>query len=136
MGNIDALRDWGYAPDYVLMMWMMLQQDEADDFVVATGEMHTVREFIEKSFAHVGRTIEWQGQGVDEVGIDTTTGKVVMRVDPKYFRPAEVEQLLGDPSKAKDKLGWEPTVKFEELVKIMTDGDLRLLDEPGYVVGF
>jgi len=136
MGNIDSLRDWGYAPDYVQMMWMMLQQDEADDFVVATGEMHTVREFIEKSFAHVGRTIEWQGQGVDEVGIDTTTGKVVMRIDPKYFRPAEVEQLLGDPSKAKDILGWEPTVKFEELVRIMTEGDLRLLDQPGYEVGF
>ena len=136
MGNIDSLRDWGYAPDYVQMMWMMLQQDEADDFVVATGEMHTVREFIEKSFAHVGRTIEWQGQGVDEVGIDTTSGNVVMRVDPKYFRPAEVEQLLGDPSKAKERLGWEPTVKFEELVRIMTDGDLRLIDQPGYEIGF
>lgn len=136
MGNIDSLRDWGYAPDYVQMMWMMLQQDEAGDYVVATGEMHTVREFIEKSFAHVGRTIEWQGNGVDEVGIDTTTGKVVMRVDPKYFRPAEVEQLLGDPSKAKDQLGWEPTVKFEELVRIMTEGDLRLLEQPGYEIGF
>jgi len=136
MGNIDSLRDWGYAPDYVQMMWMMLQQDEADDYVVATGEMHTVREFIEKSFAHVGRTIEWQGKDVNEVGIDQTTGKVVMRVDPKYFRPAEVEQLLGDPSKAKSKLGWESRVKFEELVKIMTDGDLRLLDRPGYQIGF
>jgi len=136
MGNIDSLRDWGYAPDYVQMMWMMLQQDEADDYVVATGEMHTVREFIEKSFAHVGRTIEWQGKDVNEVGIYQTTGKVVMRVDPKYFRPAEVEQLLGDPSKAKSKLGWESRVKFEELVKIMTDGDLRLLDRPGYQIGF
>jgi GDPmannose 4,6-dehydratase len=136
MGNIDSLRDWGYAPDYVLMMWMMLQQDEPDDYVVATGEMHTVREFIERSFAYVGRTIGWQGKGVDEIGIDATTGNAVVRIDPKYFRPAEVEQLLGNPSKAKDRLGWEPTVKFEELVKIMTDGDLRLLDEPGYEVGF
>lgn len=136
MGNIDSLRDWGYAPDYVQMMWMMLQQDEADDYVIATGEMHTVREFIEKSFAHVGRTIEWQGKDVDEVGVDTSTGNIVIRVDPKYFRPAEVEQLLGDPSKAKSKLGWESKVKFEELVKIMTDGDLRLLDQAGYQIGF
>jgi len=136
MGNIDALRDWGYAPDYVEMMWLMLQQEQADDYVVATGEMHTVREFIEKAFAHVGRIIEWHGNGVDEVGIDTTTGNTVVRIDPKYFRPAEVEQLLGDPSKARAKLGWKSKVKFEDLVKIMTDGDLRLLDEPGYVVGF
>ncbi len=136
MGNVDAFRDWGYAPDYVQMMWMMLQEDEADDYVVATGEMHTVREFIEKSFSHVGRTIEWQGQGVDEVGIDSSTGNVVVRIDPKYFRPAEVEQLLGDPAKARTRLGWESKVKFEELVKIMTDGDLKLLEKPGYAVGF
>jgi len=136
MGNIDARRDWGYAKDYVLMMWMMLQQNEADDYVVATGEMHTVREFIEKTFAHLGRPIEWRGKGVDEVGIDTTTGNVVMRVDPRYFRPAEVEQLLGDPTKAKEKLGWVPEVKFEELVKIMIEGDLRLLDNPNYEMGF
>lgn len=136
MGNIDAQRDWGYAKDYVKMMWMMLQQDTPDDYVVATGEMHTVREFIEKSFAHVGRHIEWQGKGVDEIGIDTTTGKTVMRIDPRYFRPAEVEQLLGNPAKAKRQLGWVPEVKFEELVKIMTDGDLRLLDNPKYEIGF
>lgn len=136
MGNIDARRDWGYAPDYVRMMWMMLQQDKPDDYVVATGEMHTVREFIEKSFACVGRKIEWQGKGVDEVGIDSTTGKVVMRIDKRYFRPTEVEQLLGDPSKAKRQLGWEPQVKFEELVKIMTEADLVLLDNPGYKKGF
>ena len=136
MGNIDSFRDWGYAPDYVKMMWMMLQQDTPDDYVVATGEMHTVREFIEKSFAHVGRKIEWQGRGVDEVAIDTTTGNTVMRIDPRYFRPAEVEQLLGNPAKAKKQLGWEPEVKFEQLVKIMTDGDLRLLDNPNYEVGF
>ena len=136
MGNIDARRDWGYAPDYVRMMWMMLQQDKPDDYVVATGEMHTVREFIEKSFECVGRKIEWQGKGVDEVGIDSTTGKVVMRIDKRYFRPTEVEQLLGDPSKAKRQLGWEPQVKFEELVKIMTEADLVLLDNPGYKKGF
>ena len=136
MGNIDAYRDWGYAKDYVEMMWMMLQQETPDDYVVATGEMHTVREFIEKSFAHVSRTIEWQGKGVDEVAIDTTTGKVVVRIDPRYFRPAEVEQLLGCPEKAKKQLGWSPKVKFDELVKIMVDGDLRLLDKPGYEIGF
>ena len=136
MGNIDAFRDWGYARDYVEMMWMMLQQDKPDDYVVATGEMHSVREFIEKSFAHVGRTIEWQGKGVDEVGIDTSTGKTVVRIDPRYFRPAEVEQLLGCPEKARKQLGWSPKVKFDELVKIMVDGDLRLLDKPGYEIGF
>lgn len=136
MGNIDARRDWGYAKDYVKMMWMMLQQPEPDDYVVATGEMHTVREFIEKTFHHLGRGIEWRGKGVDEVGVDTTTGKIVMRIDPRYFRPAEVEQLLGDPSKAKVKLGWVPEVKFEALVKLMIEGDLRLLDKPGYEIGF
>ena len=136
MGNIDARRDWGYAKDYVRMMWMMLQQDEPDDYVVATGEMHTVREFIEKTFARLGHTVEWRGRGVDEVGVDTSTGKTVVRIDPRYFRPAEVEQLCGDPAKAKAKLGWEPEVKFEELVKIMVDGDLRLLDNPNYETGF
>lgn len=136
MGNIDAKRDWGYAKDYVEMMWMMLQQEKPDDYVIATGEMHSVREFIEKAFAHVGRTVEWQGQGVDEVAIDTTTGKTVMRIDPRYFRPAEVEELLGCPAKAKKQLGWTPKVKFGELVKIMVDGDLRLLDRPGYEIGF
>ena len=136
MGNIDARRDWGYAKDYVRMMWMMLQQETPDDYVVATGEMHTVREFIEKAFAHVGRVIEWRGEGVDEEGIDASTGKTVVRIDPRYFRPAEVEQLLGDPAKAKARLGWEPEVKFAELVKIMMEGDLRLLDRPGYELGF
>lgn len=136
MGNIDARRDWGYAKDYVRMMWMMLQQDKPDDYVVATGEMHSVREFIEKTFECLGRKIEWQGKGVDEVGIDTTTGKVVMRIDPRYFRPAEVEQLLGNPAKAKRQLGWVPEVKFEQLVKLMTEGDLRLLDNPKYEIGF
>ena len=136
MGNINALRDWGYAPDYVQMMWMMLQQDEPDDYVVATNEMHTVREFIEKAFAHVGITIAWEGEGVDEVGRNSETGDIVVRMDTRYYRPCEVDQLLGNPAKAKLQLGWEPTVKFEELVRIMTDGDLRLLDDPNYEIGF
>ena len=125
MGNIDACRDWGYAPDYVRTMWLMLQQETPDDYVVATGEMHTVREFIERSFAYLGRPLEWRGEGVDETGIDTTTGKTVVRIDPRYFRPAEVEQLLGNPARAKEKLGWRPEVKFEELVKIMVEHDME-----------
>jgi len=136
MGNIDALRDWGYAPDYVEMMWMMLQQDTPDDYVVATNEMHTVREFIEKSFACVDVEIVWEGEGVAEVGKNKATGAIVVRMDKRYYRPCEVEQLLGDPAKAKRQLGWEPQVKFEQLVQIMTDGDLRLLDNPNYEVGF
>ena len=136
MGNINAFRDWGYAPDYVEMMWMMLQQETPDDYVVATNEMHTVREFIEKSFSHVDVEIVWEGEGVDEVGKNKATGDIVVRMDKRYYRPCEVEQLLGDPAKAKRQLGWEPTVKFEELVQIMTAGDLRLLDNPRYEVGF
>lgn len=136
VGNLGAARDWGYAKDFVRMMWMMLQQDTPDDYVAATGEMHTVREFVERSFAHVGRPLEWRGTGADEIGIDTTTGHTVVRVDPRYFRPSEVDRLLGDPSKAKTKLGWEPTVKFEALVTLMVEGDLRLLDDPHYKTGF
>jgi GDPmannose 4,6-dehydratase len=123
MGNLDAERDWGYAPEYVEMMWRMLQQDEADDYVAATGEKHTVREFIEKSFAMVDMPIKWEGKDEKEKGINTKTGKVVIEVDPKYFRPTEVELLIGNPAKAKKKLGWEPKVKFNELVKIMTEAD-------------
>ncbi len=136
MGNIDAYRDWGYAPDFVEMMWMMLQQEMPDDYVVATGEMHTVREFIEKSFGHVDIEIVWEGEGVDEIGKSKATGDIVVRMDKRYYRPCEVEQLLGDPAKAKRQLGWEPQVKFEELVEIMTAGDLRLLDDPVYEIGF
>ena len=136
MGNINALRDWGYAPDYVQMMWMMLQQDTPDDYVVATNEMHTVREFIEKSFGHVGITVVWEGDGVKEVGKNKATGEIIVRMDERYYRPAEVEQLLGNPAKAKRQLGWEPTVKFAELVKIMTDGDLKILDGAPYSKGF
>ena len=136
MGNIEAQRDWGYAPDYVRMMWMMLQQDQADDYVAATGETHSVREFIEKSFARAGLHIEWEGSGVDEIGRNRDNGQVIVRMDKRYYRPCEVDMLLGDPAKASAQLGWEPAVKFDELVKIMTDGDFRLLDKPGYEVGF
>jgi GDPmannose 4,6-dehydratase len=136
MGNIEALRDWGYAPDYVEMMWLMLQQDQPDDYVVATNEMHSVREFIEKSFACVDIEITWEGEGVKEVGKNKSTGDVIVRMDERYYRPCEVDQLLGNPEKAKRQLGWEPKVKFEELVQIMTEGDLRLLDNPKYEIGF
>ena len=127
MGNIDAYRDWGYAKDYVEAMWIMLQQDKPDDYVIATGEMHTVREFIEKSFKLLDMPIAWKGKGADEVGIDSSTGNTVVKIDPRYYRPTEVEQLLGDPSKAKAKLGWEPKVKFDELIKIMLEADYKAL---------
>ncbi|MDP7078368.1 MAG: GDP-mannose 4,6-dehydratase [Candidatus Undinarchaeales archaeon] len=125
LGNLDAKRDWGYAPDFVEAMWLMLQQDGPDDFVIATGEAHSVREFIEFAFKEVGIDIEWKGSGVDEKGVDAATGKVLVEVDPKYFRPAEVDYLLGDASKAKELLGWRPKVGFEELVKLMMRGDLK-----------
>ena len=126
LGNLDAKRDWGFAGDYVDAMWRMLQADEPGDYVVATGETHTVREFCEKSFASAGITLAWEREAVDEVGRCTKTGKTLVRVDPKYFRPAEVDLLLGDPAKAKKLLGWEPTVTFEGLVEMMTKADLAL----------
>jgi len=125
LGNLDAKRDWGHARDYVYGMWLMLQQDKADDFVLATGETHTVREFVEKAFAVVGRTIVWEGEGVDEVGVDAESGEVLVRVDEKYFRPTEVELLLGDPTKAKEVLGWERKVTFDELVREMVLSDME-----------
>jgi len=128
MGNLDSLRDWGYARDYVECMWLILQHPVPEDFVIATGEMHTVREFCTLAFAEVGIDISWEGTGVDEKGIDKATGKVLVEVDPKYFRPAEVEQLLGDPSKAKNLLGWNPRkTSFEELVKLMVEHDMRFV---------
>ncbi|MBU43828.1 MAG: GDP-mannose 4,6-dehydratase [Spirochaetaceae bacterium] len=130
MGNIDARRDWGFAGDYVRMMWMMLQQDQPDDYVVATGEMHSVREFIEKSFALTGIDIAWEGKDEKEKGIDKKTGKVVVQIDPKFYRPAEVEQLLGNPAKAKEKLNWEPEVKFEQLVEMMVRADCEKFGVP------
>ncbi len=125
LGNLDAKRDWGFAGDYVEAMWLMLQQTEPDDYVVATGETHAVREFAEKVFARLDMPLEWQGQGGHEKGIDSKTGRIVIEIDSKYFRPAEVDLLLGDPAKAKAQLNWQPKVNFEELVKMMVDADLR-----------
>ncbi|MFA6815609.1 MAG: GDP-mannose 4,6-dehydratase [Lentisphaeria bacterium] len=136
MGNINTKRDWGYAKDYVKMMWLMLQQPEPDDYVIATGETHTVREFIEKSFACIGHKIIWQGAGVNETGMDQTSGKTVIRIDPRYFRPSDIDALLGNATKALKKLKWKPSVSFDQLVQLMTEGDLRLLDHPGYKIGF
>lgn len=128
MGNLDARRDWGYAKDYVECMWMMLQHDQPEDFVIATGQMHTVREFCTLAFKEAGIGLRWEGEGIGEKGIDGKTGRVLVEVDPKYFRPAEVEQLLGDPTKAKTLLGWNPNkTSFERLVKIMVEHDLRVV---------
>jgi len=129
MGNIDAKRDWGHARDYVEMMWMMLQQDSADDFVVATGETNTVRSFIELAFECVGTTIVWSGKGVDEVGTCSKTGKELVKIDPKYFRPTEVELLIGDPTKAKEKLGWTPKTTMQMLCKEMVQADIKLVEK-------
>ena len=126
LGNLDALRDWGYARDYVECMWLMLQHEQPEDFVIATGEQHSVREFTERAFAHVGIELRWQGEGIGEQGIDQATGRVLVEVDPKYFRPAEVETLLGDPTKAKILLGWDPQkTSFEELVRLMVEHDVQ-----------
>ncbi|MEK4012842.1 GDP-mannose 4,6-dehydratase [Peribacillus sp. FSL M8-0224] len=126
LGNLDSLRDWGYAKDYVECMWLILQHEKPEDFVIATGEMHTVREFVELAFKHTDIEIEWNGTGVEEKGINKATGEVIVEIDPKFFRPAEVEQLLGDPTKAKTLLGWNPTnTSFEELVEIMVTHDME-----------
>ena len=125
LGNLSALRDWGYARDYVECMWLMLQHDTPEDFVIATGEQHSVREFTERTFHEVGIDLRWEGEGIEERGIDIATGRVLVEVDPKYFRPAEVETLLGDPTKAKELLGWNPSkTSFEELVRIMVRHDV------------
>ena len=136
MGNIDSQRDWGYAPEYTDAMWHILQQDQPDDYVCATNEMHTVREFIERTFAALDMELEFRGEGVDEIGREKTTGKVRVRIDPRYFRPTEVELLIGNPAKAKEKLDWAPKVRFEELVSIMTEADLKLAERElqGYPV--
>lgn len=123
LGNLDAKRDWGYAPEYVESMWLILQQDKPDDYVVATGETHTVREFCEHAFGELGMTLKWEGKDENEKGICVETGKTVVKVDEKYYRPTEVEILIGDPAKAKRILGWEPKTKFKELVKIMARAD-------------
>jgi GDPmannose 4,6-dehydratase len=123
MGNIDSLRDWGHARDYVEGMWRILQHDIAEDFVLATGEMHTVREFIEKAFFLRGFNIQWKGEGVNEIGYDLTTGRELIFIDAKYFRPTEVDLLLGNPEKANNVLGWKPSISFDELVRLMVDAD-------------
>jgi GDPmannose 4,6-dehydratase len=125
MGNLDSKRDWGHAKDYVRMQWMMLQQEKPEDFVIATGKQYSVRQFVEMSCKEAGIAISWKGAGVDEQGIDPATGKAIVKIDPRYFRPAEVETLLGDPSKAKRKLGWEPQIGVEELVREMMAADLE-----------
>jgi GDPmannose 4,6-dehydratase len=127
LGNMDALRDWGHARDYIEMQWLMLQQEQPDDFVIATGEQHSVREFVEIAAAKLGIDITWQGTGVDEVGIDGD-GNTVVRIDERYFRPTEVETLLGDPTKAREKLGWTPKITFEELVTEMVESDLKIAE--------
>jgi len=159
LGNLDSKRDWGFAGDYVRAMWMMIQQDEPDDYVVATGESHSVREFVERAFREIGIKIAWKGAGIDEVGIiesfqdsqssvggplssitDLRSGDVVVRIDPRYFRPTEVEYLLGDPTKAREKLGWEAKMSFNDLVKIMVEEDLKeaerdaLIEKQGYKI--
>ena len=129
LGNLDAKRDWGHSKDYVEAMWLMLQQEDADDYVIATGETHKVREFVELAFKEVDIEILWKGQGVEEVGVNKTTGDVVVRINPKFYRPAEVELLLGDPSKAKKRMGWKLHVSFEELVRKMVKNDLEKVQE-------
>ncbi|MCF6237087.1 MAG: GDP-mannose 4,6-dehydratase [Gammaproteobacteria bacterium] len=124
LGNMDAKRDWGHARDYIEMQWMMLQQDEPDDYCIATGVQYSVREFVEVALKHLERSIRWEGEGLDEKGFDVESGECIVAVDPRYFRPAEVETLLGDPTKAKEKLGWTPKITFEELVKDMMEADL------------
>jgi GDPmannose 4,6-dehydratase len=124
VGNLNARRDWGHAKDYVEGMWLMLQQDEPDDYVLATGEMHSVREFIDLAFAEVGTTLRWEGEGVEEQGVCTKSGRVLVRIDPRYFRPTEVDELLGDASKARTKLGWQHRIGFRDLVKEMVASDI------------
>lgn len=127
LGNMDAKRDWGHSKDYVKAMWLMLQQEKADDYVIATNETRTVREFVETAFSHVGINVEWQGTGVDEIGIDKATGRTVVKVNEKFFRPAEVEVLLGNPEKAERELGWEREISFSNLVKRMVENDMELV---------
>jgi GDPmannose 4,6-dehydratase len=126
LGNLDALRDWGHARDYVRAQWLMLQQDAPDDFVVATGKQYSVRQFVERSAAQLGMRISWQGKGIEEQGIDTNSARAIIKVDSRYFRPAEVETLLGDAGKARRQLGWQPQIEFDELVREMVAADWEL----------
>ena len=124
LGNLDAVRDWGHARDFVEGMWLILQQDKPDDYVLATGEGHSVREFVEKAFARVGRTIVWRGSGAEEMGVEKSTGEVLVEVDPRYFRPTEVDSLVGDAGKARAKLGWRHKTSFDTLVIDMVEADM------------
>jgi GDPmannose 4,6-dehydratase len=126
LGNLDSLRDWGHAKDYVEMQWLMLQQEEPDDFCIATGIQYSVRDFVNFAWAHLGKTIRWEGKGINEKGYDKDSGQLIVQVDSRYFRPTEVETLLGDPSKAKQKLGWEPKITLEEMVHEMMENDLNI----------
>lgn len=129
LGNMDSKRDWGHSKDYVRAMWLMLQQDKPDDYVIATNETRTVREFVEKAFACAGIEVKWEGTGVDEIGIDQTTGKTIVKVNPKFFRPAEVDLLIGNPQKAESALGWKREISFAELVERMVKNDLELVQK-------
>ena len=129
LGNLSSKRDWGYAPEYVEAMWLMLQQSEPDDYVIATGETHSIREFVELAFKVANIDIEWEGQGIEEKGIDKNSGKVLVEVSPEFFRPAEVDFLIGDYSKAKEKLKWEPKTTFSQLVEIMVEADMKRVKE-------
>lgn len=133
LGNLDAKRDWGHARDYVYMQWLMLQQDHPDDYVIATGQQFSVRQCIDLAARHVGLQIRWQGSGLDEKGIDANTGKVIVEIDPRYFRPTEVDTLLGDPTKAKLKLGWQPRISFDEMIAEMAQADLKEAEKDKYV---
>jgi len=133
LGNLDAKRDWGHSKDYVKAMYLMLQQDTPDDYVVATGETHKVREFVELAFSYARIQIEWHGEGIDEKGVDKNTGKVIVKINEKFYRPSEVELLLGDPTKAKKQLKWKPEIKFKELVKLMTQNDMNNIEEKIYL---
>ena len=135
LGNLNAKRDWGHARDYVDGMWRILQQEKADDYVLATGENHSVREFVELAFAYIGRKLKWRGTGVDETGFDPDSGEILVKVDPRYFRPTEVDCLLGDARKARDVLGWSHRTSFAELVADMVDGDLKKLAREGRTSG-
>jgi GDPmannose 4,6-dehydratase len=134
MGNLDAKRDWGHAKDYVYMQWLMLQQDEPDDYVIATGKQYSVRQCIELAARNAGIEIQWRGSGLDEQGIDADTGKVIVEIDPRYFRPTEVDTLLGDPTKARQKLGWQPKISFEEMIAEMTQADLKAAEKDKLVI--
>ena len=134
LGNLDSKRDWGYAKEFVEAMWLMLQQEKPEDFVIATGETHSIREFIEEAAKVLEIDLEWKGEGIKEVGIDKKTGKEIIKINPRYFRPTEVDLLLGDPTKAKEKLGWEAKTKFKDLVKLMVNSDYELLKKGEKIV--